>query len=177
MAVTRPDQPGPMRWGSITRAAVGLVAVALVVTVGYFATNQRDRVDQLEASEAKDSAAVDAAVEEAMAWTTVDYRDPDAYFDSIKAGASGDFLSELEETEKTLSDLLVDNETVQTANIPTDGAALVERSGDRATVLVTLDATVETKNEPESTLRQYRLRLTLERIDSRWLTTGLEFVG
>jgi len=161
----------------IVRAALALVVLGLAVAGIVVALDQRERLDDLKSAEAKDQAAVEAATKEAMAWTTVDYQDPEGYFDAIRAGAGGDFLAELEETEKTLSDLLVENQTVQTANIPTDGAALVERTGDGATVLVTLDATVSSKSKPEPTMRQYRLRLTLRYTDSTWVTTGLEFVG
>jgi Mce-associated membrane protein len=165
------------RWRSLLRILIALVVLTATAASIYLAWDQRERLESLTAAEAKDAAAVEAATDEAMAWTTVDYRHPEAYFDSIRAGATGDFLSELDETEKALSKLLVENRTVQTANIPTDGAALVERSGDRATVLVTLDATVRSKSEPKPTMRQYRLRLTLVYADSAWRTSQLEFVG
>lgn len=159
------------------RAALGVLVLALVITTGYLAYDQRRALAAQREADAADAAAVEAATALARAWTTIDYRKPEAYFASIKKKAGGDFLAELEETEETLTKLLTTSKTVQTANIPTDGAALVERNGARATVLVTVDASVKTAAAPDPTVRQYRLRMTLARHDAEWHTTGLEFVG
>ncbi len=160
----------------VANAGIVVLALALLAAAIYIWRIQDDRLDRAQEAEELDTAAVAAAEDQAMAWTTVDYRKINEYVASIKKGAGGGFLTELEKTEKTLKELTVKNKTVQSAEIPPGGAALVERSGDDATVIVAVDTRVTTRTQPKATERQFRLKLTLQRKDSGWLTTGLEFV-
>lgn len=160
-----------------TSVLLTALVVSLVAAAAYIWRDQTDRLNGLESAQLADAAAVEAATAQALAWTTVDYRKVDDYFASIKKRAAGDFLEELGETEDSLKELTVQNQSVQTAKIPPSGAALVERSQDTATVLVAVDTSVTTVAVPEPKERQYRLKISLKRTSDQWLTTGLEFVG
>jgi Mce-associated membrane protein len=55
---------------------------------------------------------------------------------------------------------------------------VTDLAADRATVLVAADAQVSNRATRGATQpRLYRLRLTLDRVDGRWLTSDLQFVG
>ncbi len=65
---------------------------------------------------------------------------------------------------------------MQVPTIPKDGAALLERRGSEARVIVAMDAAISNKRTEEPQPRQYRLQVTLQREDGRWLVTALEFI-
>ena len=170
-----PPAPGPAR----LRTLLAVLLVVLPLVVGGVAWWLTDREhDDAEAGRAEDRAVVDAATLEVLNWATVDYRELDDYFDVVREGATGQFLDEFTQTEKTLRQGLVQNESVQVPTIPKNGAGLLERDGDTARVVVAFDAVVTnlaTKGKPQP--RQYRMQVTLKKVDGDWLTERLEFVG
>ena len=119
---------------------------------------------------------LNAATRETLAWASVDYRKADEYVASVEESATGEFLAQFQESEKALRQLLATNKSVQLPTIPEGGVGLVERKGDQAKVLVAMDATVTNKASREPQPRQYRLLVTLDKVEDEWLTSGLEFI-
>jgi len=175
-AVSPPDtasaRPGRLR------TVVAVLAVLLPVAAGAGVWWwQREEHNRAQAARAEDAAALKAATGEVLAWASVDYRKVDEYFAAVRAGATGDFLDQFTQTEEPLRQLLTENQSIQVPTIPKDAAGLLERDGDKARVIVAMDAAVTNTSTKTPQPRQYRLQLTLSKVDGEWLTDNLEFVG
>ena len=156
---------------------MALVALLVPVAVAVaFWVWQSQRLDDLESQRTEDAAALRAATLETTNWASVDYRDIDGFLSRVKKGATGDFLSQFNQSETALRTLIRQNQSVQVPTIPKDGAALLERRGGEARVLIVMDANVTNKSTKTPQPRQYRLQVTVTKVDGRWLTSNLEFV-
>jgi Mce-associated membrane protein len=159
------------------RLVVPAVAVvALVAVAAYLWRWQAHELSGLQADRAEDAAAVRAATLETATWAHVDYRKADSYFTAVENGATGLFLNQFKASVPATRQLLAANRSVQVPTIPKDGAALMERTGTTAKVLVAMDATVTNKATKKPQPRQYRLQVTLTRHDGRWLISNLGFI-
>ena len=156
-------------------ALVAALVLPLVLAAGLLAWQVVER-ERAEDERAEDREVVNAATALTMAWASVDHREVDAYVEEVKAGATGPFLSQFENAEPFLRQTLEDNESVQVPAIPKDGAALLERRGDQARVIVAMDARVSNKNTKRPQPRQYRLQVQLEQESGEWLVSGLEII-
>jgi len=159
--------------GSIGFLLALLLLIAASIVLWRFEAGQRH---DAEASAAEDQAALDAARENTLTWASVDYRQVDDYPSAVEDSSTGDFLTQFKKSEKGTRYLIKLNKSVQVPTIPQDGAGLVERDGDTAKVLVAMDATVSNKNTKKPQPRQYRLQVTLTKVDGEWKTSGLEFI-
>lgn len=122
------------------------------------------------------AAVLEAASSEVSAFLNIDYRDPDASFDAVLAGASGAFRTQFEKSTKDLDESLTKSRSVQESEVVWSG--IVAADGDSATVSIAASGTVRntyTKNKAEA--RNYRLQLELVLQDGSWLTRDLQFVG
>jgi Mce-associated membrane protein len=155
---------------------LGVVVVVPILLAAALLTWQWQRLDDLRTAEADDEAAVAAAKEVTLAWASVDHRKADEYVAAVKEGATGSFLEEFSASEAALRALLEDNESVQVPTIPDDGVGLVERSDDEARVLIAMDATVDNTSVDEPQPREYRLQVTVTKVDGEWLVSGMEFI-
>ncbi len=180
----RPDRPAVREVGrrSPRRGAVLPVLLLLVLldlpvlaAAGVWAWQHHER-GQAEDARAADRAALTAATRQTLAWASVDWRKADEYVATVEKGATGDFLSQFQESEPALRKLLRTNKSVQVPSIPKDGAGLLERDGDQAKVLIAMDASVTNKSAKKPQPRQYRLQVTMVRQGGTWLTSGLEFI-
>ncbi len=156
-----------------------LLGLAMVVPVAAAAGLWQWQASEHRAAEAsldEDQAALDAATEQTLAWASVDYRKVDEYVATVEAGATGDFLTQFQQSEKPLKELLATNKSVQVPTIPDGGVGMLERDGTQARVLIAMDATVTNKEAKTPQPRQYRLQVTMVKEDGKWLTSGLEFI-
>ncbi|QIK66705.1 hypothetical protein G7072_10470 [Nocardioides sp. HDW12B] len=155
---------------------VGLAALLpVLVAVGLYVWQDRER-DAAVAAAAEDRAALNAATLQTLNWASVDYRDVDAFVAKVEAGATGDFARQFDESEEALRQLIESNESVQVPTIPQGGAGLLERRDDEARVLIVMDAQVTNTSAETPQPRQYRLQVTVSKVDGRWLTSQLEFI-
>lgn len=161
--------------GALSRRLL-LVALLPILLAAGLLVWQWQQLTDLRAAEDDDRAAVEAATEVTLAWASVDHRKADDYVESVKQGATGDFLREFSASEAALRALLKDNKSVQVPTIPEDGVGLVERSGDEARVLVAMDATVDNTSVERPQPREYRMQVTVTKVDGEWLVSGMEFI-
>ncbi len=167
----------PTRGPSTGRLVLSLLAVLLPLAVGGGVWSwQHDRHDRAVSARDEDRAAVRAATRLVSRWATVDYRELDGYFEGVLAGATGQFKDEFDQTQQVIRDGLTSEESVQVPTIPKGGAGLLERDGDRARVVVTIDAVVTNKSTETPQPRQYRMVVTLQKVRGAWLTSKLEVV-
>ena len=165
---------------SRSRRGGWLALVALVLPVALAAALwvwQSREVERAEAALAEDRAAVSAATLETLAWASVDHQKVDEFVARVQQGATGEFLQQFRQSETALRALLRRNKSVQVPAIPKDGAALLERRGDEARVLIVMDADVTNVSTSTPQPRQYRLQVTMTEVDGRWLTSALEIIG
>ena len=153
-----------------------LLACACVVggVLSYFA--YQDRADE-KAEQQRYGEAIRAATEEAEAFINIDYRDPDATFEAVAAGATGEFKAQYKSVSKDLIELLTSAKSVMTGEVVK--AAVSDIDSDSARVLVATQGTVTNVGVEggKEQARSFRLALELVRSDGEWLTNNLEFVG
>ncbi len=155
---------------------LALVALLLPVALGTLWVLQSRQASAAEDVRAEDRAALDAATRETLNWASVDYRKVDDFVETVKEGATGAFLQQFNQSETALRTLIRQNQSVQVPTIPKDGAALLERRGSEARVLIVMDANVTNKSTKTPQPRQYRLQVTVVKVKGEWLTSNLEFV-
>jgi Mce-associated membrane protein len=177
-AATDQHDAGPAAVGRSRGWWVRVVLALLLpvlVAAGLFVWQDGER-DAAAASAAEDRAALNAATLQTLNWASVDYRDVDSFVAKVQAGATGDFAQQFDESEDALRELIESNESVQVPTIPNGGAGLLERRDDQARVLIVMDAQVTNTSAKTPQPRQYRLQVTVSKVEGRWLTSQLEFI-
>lgn len=170
-----PPGPGPRLARTLVSVVLLLLPVLAGVSVYLWQDSERDNA---VVAAQRDKDVVRAATQEVLTWAQVDYQQLDDYFTRVKAGATGEFLDQFEQTEQTLRQGLTENQSVQVPTIPRNGVALLERNGNQARVIVAIDAVVTnraTEGKPQP--RQYRMQATMQEVGGRWLISKLEYVG
>jgi Mce-associated membrane protein len=172
-ATSRRAPAGPSRgwWARVTAA----LCLPALVAVGLWLWQDHER-DAAAAEAAEDRAALNAATLQTLNWASVDHRDVDTFVEKVKGGATGTFLQQFEESEAALRRLIGSNESVQVPTIPRGGAGLLERRGNEARVLIVMDAQVTNTSTETPQPRQYRLQVTVSKVDGQWRTSELEFI-
>jgi Mce-associated membrane protein len=171
--MTTESTPRKVSWQAI---AAAVLLLALVAGAAFLWRWQAHQLSGLQAGRAEDDAAVQAATRETSTWAHVDYRTSAQYFSAVEKGATGLFLDQFKASESATKQLLSSNRSVQVPVIPKDGAALMERSGTTAKVLIAMDATVTNKSTTKPQPRQYRLQVTLTKQGGQWLISNLGFI-
>ena len=129
-----------------------------------------------EARAAEFSDVTRAARTETLAFLAVDHRKMDELTKRVLDGATGEFKKQYQTSLKSLKDAAVSQESISKGHV--DQVALGETDSDSATVFVAAGSKVQnkgTKGQVED--RSWRMKLTMARVDDRWLISKLEFVG
>jgi Mce-associated membrane protein len=160
-----------------TRAELVLLGALALLVVAAAATSLvlAPRVSAAQARADRDQAILHAARQEAVDFTTLDYRSLDRDLGRVLAGSTGSFKTEFQTGTKDLRTVVTTNKTVSTGSVLSAG--IVSADPDSARVLVVADATVTNTKDPKGTPRHYRLQLDLVRQGGTWLTSDLQFVG
>jgi Mce-associated membrane protein len=170
---------GRARVGSLVLPArvllVGVLLAALVVA-GMLLVRHR----QATAQQALRDDVLAAARQEAVNFTTLDYRQLDRDLGRVLDGAGGSFKQQFQQQSDQLRQLVTANKAVSVGQVL--DAGLVSLDGDSARVLVVADSRVTNTGAPDGQLRRYRMQLDLVRsadgpTRGRWLTSDLQFVG
>ena len=119
--------------------------------------------------------ALRAARQSAVNLTSIDSAKLDEAVTRVLEGATGDFRKEFEENSGNLKDLLTKNEVSAQGEVIEAGLVRSDRSN--ASALVVVDSTVKNTASPEGRVNTYRMQIEVQRVDGRWLTSSLRFVG
>ena len=158
----------PRRRLLVVLAVLGLLLLMALAAV----TVQLLRYDSVE--ERRD-AILRAARQSALNLTSIDNEEFAADVQRVLDGSTGSFRSDFEARSEDLEGVLKDNEVVSQGDVVEAG---IVRDDERtATALVVVDSEVRNTAAPEGRVNTYRMRLELELVDGRWLTSMLEFVG
>lgn len=152
-------------------AVLALAAVVALVGTGVL-------TPKLSAAAARDDRRAEvlhAARQQAVNFTTLDYRHLDRDLARVLTGSTGDFRKQFQAGVKDLTTLFTANKVVSTGEVLEAG--LVSSDSDSARVLVVADSTVVNTASPKGDKRHSRIQLDLVRHGDRWLVSDLTFVG
>lgn len=124
-----------------------------------------------------DPSATAVARQQVVNFFSLDHRHIDDDVDRVLALATGKFKQQYAKQRDRVEQGVGKQKLVVTAKVPDNGAALEYQHGDRARVLVAVDATTtgEAKTKPKT--NRYRVRLALLRVDGRWLVSEINQAG
>jgi Mce-associated membrane protein len=152
-------------------AVLALVAVVAVVGTGVLAP----KISAATARDDRRTEVLHAARQQAINFTTLDYRHLDRDLGRVLAGSTGEFRKQFRAGIKDLTTLFTTNKVVSTGEVLEAG--LVSSDSDSARVLVVSDSTVVNTASPKGDKRHSRIQLDLVHRDGHWLVSDLTFVG
>jgi Mce-associated membrane protein len=123
--------------------------------------------DYAEALQAARSGVVDL--------TSFDYLTLDDDIEQARRVTTGDLreesVAQLDDRRQEITDLqaVVNTEVV--------GAGVTRANGEDATVLLVIQSTQESAANPQAQIVRYRIEVTLEKTDGRWLLSGIQGTG
>ena len=159
------------------RGRLALLAVLAVIAVAAVAVlvTATSRVSAASSRDERRTAILSAARQQAVNFTTLDYRHLDRDLGRVLHGATGDFRTQFGSGTKDLTTLVTQNKAVSRGEVL--DAGLVTDDPDSARVLVVADSTVTNAAQPKPAKRHYRMQLDMVRKGGRWLVSDLQFVG
>jgi Mce-associated membrane protein len=147
---------------------VAVVALTLAIT-------SVARLTSASAREDRRAEVLHAARQQAVNFTTLDYRHLDRDLGRVLRGATGGFRKQFKAGTDDLTTLVTENKAVSRGEVLEAG--IVSSDSDSARVLVVADSTVTNAAQPQPDKRHYRMQLDLVRQHGRWLVSDLQFVG
>ena len=166
-----PAQRSRPRRPRLLTIVLGVLALALAVACVVLLLQLRDD----RAEDEQREAALAAARQTAVNFTTVNHETVDRDLERVLTGATGEFREDFEAGAEDLKKIITDNEVESTGSVL--ATALVSSDPDSAVVLIVVDSTVSNSASPEGQIRRFRIQMDLAREDGRWRTSTLEFVG
>jgi Mce-associated membrane protein len=167
------DVPSDRRGLSIPLVPTLAVLLVLLLAAGAFLWFTRPGEsavrtgDYAEALQAARSGVVDL--------TSFDYLTLDDDIEQARRVTTGDLreesVAELDERRQEITDLqaVVNTEVV--------GAGVTRANGEDATVLLVIQSTQESAANPQAQIIRYRIEVTLEKVEGRWLLSGIKGTG
>ncbi|MFC9355604.1 hypothetical protein ACFTZB_03335 [Rhodococcus sp. NPDC057014] len=156
-----------LAWGVTAVVIVALAVAAVVLLLDQRSARERDDRRQ---------AFVDTARQTVLNLTTIHPETAKQDVDRIIAGASGQFLEEFQGREDPFVGV------VQDANVTTEGEVIeagVENGTETsisANVLVAARTMLSSKEQPEPSPRDFRMRVTISDVDGKLTASKVEFV-
>jgi len=176
-----PDvEPVDPSWWRTTPAlliALGVtlaVVITVVVVLGKSSIgNDEDAVDA--ASPAVESALIEVARAEAVAFFSLDHRTVEADVEKVLALATGEFKEQYAANKAQVVAQVKEKKLISVATIPEEGVAVEFISGDQAQILVVVDVARRIGSKADQLRNRARILATL--VDGRWLVSGVNQVG
>lgn len=170
--------PAGTSWRWVNIALVVLALLLVAASVFFFQRDARATTkDSAEATLSRQYAAVTrAAKAETLAFLTIDYRHMDPLIDRVVAGATGSFKQQYAGARANLKSSTTAAQAVSTGKIREVGVGDIDAR--TAVVFIAADSQVSNKSTKKAgEPRYYRLKLTMVRQGSKWLTSDLQFVS
>lgn len=156
-------------WQQLARvagvAAVYLVLAAVAGGLGWklWSDHRVDRAGTI---------AQDTAVDYAQVLTSISSDQVDENFAAVLNGATGDFKDMYTESSMRLRQLLIDNKSDAHGKVV--DSAVQSKSTDKVVVLLMVDQKVENTELPDPRVDSLRMKMTMEKVDGRWLASKVE---
>ncbi|MEU1994049.1 hypothetical protein ABZ511_06330 [Nocardia gamkensis] len=170
------DAPeSPERPRSVWRAWVFIAAAVAIVAVG--AVNVKLGLDahRNQRDDDRQHAALAAARRIAGELVTLNHDSAKQNLDAIAADSTGSFRDQWDKISGNFVTVLQDGKVDSTGEVK--DAGIVSIDSDHATVLTAVTSTVKNTEAPEGQQRVYRMKMTLDHTDGRWLVSNVEFVA
>lgn len=152
-------------------SSVAAVAAAYVTVLGLvfglgWQLAQQERVSAAE------TAGRQAAVDYAQVLTSIDSNKVDDDFSAVLNGATGEFKDTYTKASVQLRQLLIDNKaTAQGAVVE---SAAQSGTTDEVVVLLMVNQTITNTTRPDPRVDRIRMKMTMQRVDGRWLASKVE---
>jgi Mce-associated membrane protein len=167
--------------GSRVRLNIGLFVTALVLACacvfgGVLVVQQHRDDDRATAEQERYGDVLAAGRDEVEAFINIDYRNAQESIDAVAEGATGDFAKQYDSSTAGVVKLLQRERSVMDGQVL--WAGVVDLDADSATVLAATTGTVSNQStQDQKVARYFRIKLDLQKVGDRWLTSNLEFVG
>jgi Mce-associated membrane protein len=167
---TDPPEAPPSRSQRSALAIGGVAAVSLVVF--GLAGGLGWQLWQQHRLAAAGAAGQHAAVDYAQVLTSIDSAKVDDDFAAVLNGATGDFKDTYTKASGELRQLLIDNKA-SAQGVVVDSAVQSE-SRDKVVVLLMVNQTVTNTTRPDPRVDRSRMKMTMQKVDGRWLASKVE---
>lgn len=163
-----PLRPRKRRRIKLVRAIAAGILAAVLATAGYegwllFEQHQKD----VAAAQA-----LDAAKKYILALTSVDTNAIDKNFAEVLDGSTGEFKDMYTKSSAQLRQTLIDNKAAAHGNVV--DAAVRSATEDKVEVVLFVDQSVSNGAAPAPQLDRSRVKMTMEKVDGRWLASKVE---
>ncbi|BBB40352.1 membrane protein [Mycobacteroides abscessus subsp. bolletii] len=169
------DEDGDSAKGAswVRYAALGAVAAILVgalVFSGIFGW----KVWQQHQIDAAGEQALAVAIPYTETLTSIDSNDIDESFRKILNGATGDLKKDFTPASVQLRQLLLDNKAASHGKVV--NSAIQYKSTNKVVLLMMVDQSITNTQRPDPRVDKSRMKITMEKIDGRWLASKLEYL-
>ncbi|EID77086.1 MULTISPECIES: hypothetical protein [Rhodococcus] len=155
----------------VTTAAVVLVAVAALVVGGISWTNLRAE----QTAQSRDQQVLETARQVVVNLVTLRHQSVDEDIQRVADGTTGPFRDQFTSASGSFGDVLNQGQVESTGEVKEAG--LVKADDDHAVVLAAVTSTVKNTEAPDGEIRVYRMKVSLDSVDGRWLVSDVEFVA
>lgn len=157
-----------MKSGILVRSLAVVIVLALAAGVGvlFYQYRQNEQTEQARTD------AVSAASAQATSMLAYDFDNVDQQLGSAADGLTGDFRDEY---TKLVTDVIAPSakEKSLTVQVTVQGTAVVSADPDEATILLFLNQITTSTDVPDAASSGSRVRMTMEKVDGRWLASEL----
>lgn len=160
--------------GGAVVAALAVLAVVLLVLV----LNQPDvkRVDDKATFSSLEKGALAAARQEVVKLTTLSPKTAKAQVKSLLGDATGSFRKDLSKIASQLEQAVVKAKVTTQGKIVESGVQSTNSDQQTVTVLVAASQQVKNASAPDGEPRSYRMTVTMQRTNGKWLVANMAFV-
>ncbi|MFC9362163.1 hypothetical protein ACFTZB_37010 [Rhodococcus sp. NPDC057014] len=155
----------------VTTAAVALVALAALVVGGVSWTNLRAE----QTAQSRDQQVLETARQVVVNLVTLRHQSVDEDIQRVADGTTGPFRDQFTSASGSFGDVLNQGQVESTGEVKEAG--LVKADDDHAVVLAAVTSTVKNTEAPDGEIRVYRMKVSLDSVDGRWLVSDVEFVA
>ncbi|WP_040338564.1 hypothetical protein [Candidatus Blastococcus massiliensis] len=157
--------------GRLTLPLVPVLGVLLVLLLAATAYLWFTRPDDSPVSTADYASALQAARSAVVDIASFDHLTLDDDLEQIRRVTTGDFTEQAVEEFEGQRENITQFELV--ANTEVIGAGITRADEKEATVMLLVAATSENAVEPRPVIEKSRIQVTLEKVDDRWLLSGI----
>ncbi len=162
--------PGKRPTALLAGLGVALVAAVAAAVFGFVQSSHKQALADAQA------AARDAACANATAWTTVDYRNLDAWQNAVLAGAGDTWRDQFKQTIGQVRDLYTQSQLVSHTDAAHCGVSSADENHAEVVVLVEQTVTsLVTDNKAQKT--QLPFISTVDKTDGRWTVGKVDMPG
>lgn len=166
--------PAPQRAGRLTLAAFVFLG-AVVLAGSVLGVRSWSDWRTTEAAADRDVAILDTAAQMATNLVTLRHQSIDEDIKKVADGTTGPFHDQFATSSGGFGDVLNQGQVESTGDVKSAG--IVDSTDDHATVLAAVTSTVKNTSAPDGEMRVYRMKMTLDLVEGRWLVSNVEFVA